>query len=318
MTTVNLRTSTRIPSEVEVYDAPFLGRLKVDAGPTTTKVSVSLFSNSSSLLDSVLVLGNANTELDVVGPEGTYTLSDGSIVQDSRSPVSYRGIGRLAVSALGTFEIPSTMAGTVTDVYARGGHNAFLVTNDWYNMDSIHGPLNLHGTSPIYGGESYVDFYDMYSATGQTYDFTANRLTRNDIAPITFDGVYSVQLYANSELPATVNVEAVAAGGFLDVVVNDGSTIHVGQPAADGGSTLDGIVGQLQLEGYAGRAHVILDDSSDTADHDLVSQNTGNTVVLDGLAPGTLTFGTAFPLDVQVVPGTGVLTGLDEFLLLFG
>ncbi len=201
--------------------------------------------------------------------------------------------------------VASTAAGTTTNLYGGAGNDEFVVTGN-STLDGILGPVNLHGGG---GPDDYMEFSDALNPVGHIYTLTADALTRSGIAPITFDPMVELILYASAGAGADeVNVRSVAAGMFEPIVLGTGSTLIMGSlaPRRRGGS-LAGILGPVRAQSYGGQtASVIIDDSGDAVSHPQASfQTDAYGYTLTGLSPATIYFQLDPASSVKIRGGTG-------------
>jgi murein DD-endopeptidase MepM/ murein hydrolase activator NlpD len=265
----------------------------------------------------------------------TYTLRDGSVTRDGGAAVSYSGVS--SVKVIGSagddlFNIISTTAGAVTDVNGWMGNDKFVVQGDDGTMDAIRGALNLHGRFyDLPQSSSSIVFYDWFNQAAQTYDFTgtqrtprfwdggydfkATQMTRTGLAPITFDRMASANLYVSSHADSTIQVEGVAGATSLILSVGSSATVKIGEPLGNGTATLADIRSPVFVSSY-GSPTVVVDNSADTAAHALTAVAEPSDIALRGLAPAALEFQGVPAAKVQVLPGSGAVTGLDAFFAL--
>jgi hypothetical protein len=334
---VNLRTIDTSawlnnPLRAQVYvDGSAAGTpIEIDAGGGPTDVTANFESSGGQqLLGDLSVIGNANTSLATYDSwsANTYTIRDGSVAQAGRGTVSYSGLSGLSVTGIqgDVFRILGTTAGVVTDVREFSGNGQFIVGGEDGTLDSIQGPLHLHGGKGI---PSQVTFDDSANGNPQTYDFSTiqpmgflpvmSQVTRDGIATITVDKMSQVGLNVSTVAPSTVIVEELPAGALLTLGVNSGTAVNFGKPLGDGTATLAGILGDVFLNASNGSPTVVLDNSGDTTAHDLTAVNEGADIKLQGLTPGSLFFSNVPSANVQVLPGSGAITGLDDFFALLG
>jgi hypothetical protein len=175
--------------------------------------------------------------------------------------------------------------------------------------------LTLHGQP---GSVSFVVLYDYGNPVGQTYTFTVGMVARTGIAPITYDGLSEVILVTSAVGGNTVNVESNSADVDLALDVGSGDTVYLGEPLDDGSgtATLADINGSVGINAGGSDPTVIVDNSADTADHDVTAGVDPYGVYLDGLAVGRLYFNVDPADQVQVNPGSGDVAGLDAFFAL--
>jgi hypothetical protein len=287
----------------------------VAASGTATVTGDGVFVSTDGGLLTIVV----DDSTDAVGH--TYDLQAGSLSRDGTVIVTFSGAGSLALhggQGNNTFLVERTTAGFTTDIYGGQGTNTFVVhDNQAGTLDGIQGPLNLHG-GPNGAQTDTATLDDSANPVGQSFDVTATAVTRSGTATIRFDQVSAVTLYTSSQAANAVTVESVAAGVALNLKVEDGDTVIVGQPLGDGTSTLANIQGTVTVQSLGGTQTVVVDNSADTQPHDVSLATTAVGVSLEGLAPATLYLDVDPASLVQVNPGAGDVTGLDAFYALLG
>jgi hypothetical protein len=187
--------------------------------------------------------------------------------------INYSKINHLNIhggNASDTWYVNSTLAGTTTDLYSAGGststQNEFAVYDSAGTLNSIQGPLALHGGGG--GPYDYAVAYDYNNTVGHTFTLSANAqtgtLTRDGIAPITFDGIIELVVYVPRVGGNHFNVQAVlptmaailtASNGDQDVV---GSLPNLGMTAVQGNVRFGFEVTQVTAPVW-----LTLDDSAD-------------------------------------------------------
>jgi len=292
-----------------------------DSGPSQI---VAYFENGSSAIQGNLTIyGSSGTLVSVYDSSAdgqTYTITSNSVSEAGRGTIYYQGLTQLNViggSGDDVFNVSGTAAGTTTNILAIDGYDDVIVADDAGTLNSILGPLNIHGTLAGNTGFAYVEFYDVADSNAQTFDLTASQMTGSTFAPIEFDSINEVVLYTSSLASATVDVEQVVAGTLLNMGVSSLTQVNFGEPV-DGGSTLADIQGSILVTGYEGSPQVVIDNSADTADHAIVSDTGDYGTRLSGLAPADLYFANVPAANMTVNPGTGNITGLDAFFAQLG
>jgi hypothetical protein len=145
------------------------------------------------------------------------------------------GLEGLIVSAgpgRNDFFIRSTAAGVTTTLNGSqdihdGAQDSFYVQNLDHTVDDIQGELWLRGASP---GNDYAQLYDWLKGGDQTYTYANDRITRTGVAPIHYDHLDEVILYAGTG-NNTIRVQRTGPGCYLNVVANGGNDTLVGPDA---------------------------------------------------------------------------------------
>jgi N-acetylneuraminic acid mutarotase len=219
--------------------------------------------------------------------------------------INYFNVSHLTVqgsTAPDVWYVNSTLAGTTTDLYSNGGtpstENAFIVYSSPAVLDTIQGPLALHGAS---GGYDFARAYDLLSAGGHTYTLTTGELQRDGMANLTYDHLVEFTLYADinsySHTPNTINVQSIG-NTFAIIAAGTGDTVRVGQ-----NGTMNNILGTLEI--VAGPQQVTLDDSADTQTGKQVTFTTGfYGWGVSGLSPGQVYLPLGTGSSVQVKGGS--------------
>jgi hypothetical protein len=189
----------------------------------------------------------------------------------------------------------STPAGVRTDLYANGVSNVFVVYTDGSGgPGGVNGPVYLHG-NPNSPALSYAEYYDYASPGGQTYTLTATSVGRSGVAPVTYDHLYEMILFASQAGGNTVNVLSNAAGNFAELVVANGDQVTIGSAAPALGGTLAGFHGGVRVSAPAGSAVTVTVDDSGNA------SPTARDVTFRQDVYGTNVFGLADDPDAYVI-----------------
>jgi hypothetical protein len=231
--------------------------------------------------------------------EGEFTratLEQPAVVTES---ITFHGLASLVArggTGTNTFFVDGTPADTTVSLYggiAPAGtyvYDQFIVGFGPSGLDSIQGPLGLHGQTSL----SYPLLYDYKNPIGHAYTLTSDRVRRSDMADISFDGMVQMILYTSLNGADTVNVESVATDVFTPIVVGAGDNITLGRPVV-GGRSLQEIRGSVRPQTYGnGSVAVVVDDSGDisprqaTFSYDPANRASGH--VLSGLAPAPIYF----------------------------
>src|SRR5205807_542773 len=125
-----------------------------------------------------------------------------------------------------------------TVINGGAGYNEFVFYGNDGTLNNINGPTTIHSGGYFY---DFVVFNDTVNPVGQTYDFTATSLRRSAIAPITWDPMSQVILYAGAGADH-VNVTSVSAATFESLVVGTGDILTIGSKAPALGGNLANIL----------------------------------------------------------------------------
>jgi hypothetical protein len=255
--------------------------------------------------------------------------------------VSYTGIGTLnvyahnasAAAGASYYAVYGTAPGTTTNVDAGAGYNEYIVASASYNLDTIQGPLFLHGSGDGYPNNNLVFIDDLLDPNPQRFLLTAGATPESgmvqrfalgssqpDMAAINYDGMnsYAVVATANSYSPSashndTVDIQGNAVNLWTILEVGTGDTVNVGTAA----HTMDGISGDLRIQAVAGQTPTVnLDDSGDTANRtiDLADEGSGYGYRVAGLlAPGNPARGRIWLLDPAMKVSLRTGSGNDVF-----
>ncbi len=243
--------------------------------------------------NSTLTVNDQNATADE-----TYIVTANAVSRTRTATIGYTNCANVAVYAgIGinnTFFIEATAAGTRTDVYGGTGTNEFVVTSALVTLDSIQGPLSLHGRSGP-ASESYMLLNDALNPLHQTWTLTAGTVNRSGTAPITYDHLIQDDLYTSELTSAAVNVQSNAAGFGTGIAIGPGDQVTLGSLAPLLGGTLANIQGSITLTSYRlGNMlpAIVVDDSGDATAHPLVllSSDPPYDYGLTGLAPAQILF----------------------------
>jgi hypothetical protein len=347
----------------DIQSTPAGTSLQVTAGSGTDTINVggATAQTLDSILGAVTVNGQgANTTLNYndqntrasnyywyyvnansLARKQIFYTSSGQTYSPLEASVNFGAIGTLNVhshnasAAAGSsyFAVTGTTLGTTTHIYAGAGINEFFVTGNNYVLDSMQGPLFLHGSGPGSPNDNLVFIEDSLDPKPQRFLLTAGATSESgtvqrfspgspqlNMAAINYDGMnaYAVLATANSYSPSsshndTVDIQGNAADLWTIVAVGTGDTVNVGTTA----HTMDGIAGDLRIQAYAGQTPTVnFDDSGDTANRtiDLADEGSGYGYRVTGLlSPGNPVRGRIWLLDpaMKVSLKTGV--GNDVF-----
>jgi hypothetical protein len=176
--------------------------------------------------------------------------------------INYANIQSLTVSGGSgskAFAVEGTAAGTSTTLNGgAGGRNDFATSPSSNGVESLFGPLTVHGGS---GALNSMVYYDYFATAAQTYTLTANTVSRTGAAPVTFDNLIQVVLLTAGVGGNTINVPSVAAGVIAAFNPANGDTITIGA-----NQTLAAVQGVVEVNPTDNiSANVVIDDSSNVA-----------------------------------------------------
>jgi hypothetical protein len=192
--------------------------------------------------------------------------------QPDAALISFEGM--LAVALYGghgptnALFVLGSAAGTAVDVYgAPGSQDVFAPLP---GFQPFLGPVACHGQAADGDFAYYND--SVFTGTAQTYTVSVNpafptiqRVDRTGEAPVTYDGVYQVLLYTAEVGGNAVNVQGVAPGIALGLVVFSGDQVTIGSRAPNLGGTLANIHTQVLISGAGATGPTVtVDDSADT------------------------------------------------------
>jgi hypothetical protein len=195
----------------------------------------------------------------------------GSVTGLAPAAINYRASGVSNVIAHGgtgdnAVGVYTTPAGVRTDLYANGSYNQFVVYADGEGSlagPGLNGPVYLHGNPNTASTVSFAEYYDYSSPGGQTYTLTANSVSRGGAAPVIYDHLGEMILFASQFGGNTVNVLGNAAGNYANLAVAAGDQVNIGSTAPTLGGSLSTILGTVGVGGSA--VPVTVDDSGNTS-----------------------------------------------------
>jgi hypothetical protein len=233
--------------------------------------------------------------------------------------------------------VTGSAPGTTTNLDAGAGINEYFVTGNNYVLDSLQGPLFLHGSGSGYPNNNLVFIEDVLDPKPQTFLLTAGATSESgmvqrfdpasnqpDMMPINYDGMnsYAVLVTANGNSyrstgsPGdTVNVQSNAPNLWTIIAAGTGDTVNIG----DTSHTLNAIQGDLRIQGSTGQTpSVNVDDSQDPNPKTINMGSDGvyGYLVTGLLPPSTLGRGRVwFELDPAAPVTINTGTANDTFLV---
>ena len=216
----------------------------------------------------VSVAGSRGANGVMINDQGTAAVQDYQIftTQFTRTPtadagsspsttVSFTGIQSLALHVGTGHEdvvgVSGILSGTSVDLYGNSDYTFFAVGSAADTLDTIHGRLAIHGgANALYNA---VEFIDTLNTVGHNYTLTAGRLQRDDMTPITWDGLQEVVLATGDNpysgpSPDTVSVQSTAANVVTVVSEGSGDTTTLGLPTFGGKHTLQSLLGPVGVQ----------------------------------------------------------------------
>jgi hypothetical protein len=254
----------------------------IHAGSGTNSVTVGSSTNSIDPIQGLVTIDGQGGTVLTVNDQATSSQEEYDVyaTQVLRTPftfgqprvsptqtINYVNLSALTVnggSGQDIFGAAGTPAGTTTALYGGTGHNEFFVENNADTLDDIQGPVALHGGS-IY---DFATANDGLNTLGHTYTLTADRVQRNSMADITYDGLGEFILATgdnpySAPSPDTVSVQSTAANTFTILVVGTGGRVTLGQPVGDGSThSLQSFLGSFRVQSLATEAATVsIDDA---------------------------------------------------------
>jgi hypothetical protein len=290
------------PTTYQVLNTPGNAPVTINAHGTDAVTVGDTNNTINGIQSAVTVNGNNSTTLsfnDLNGTPGAapdhaygYSLGQNSLGQSTfnrtgTATVTFSGIATLtlqAANAAGSggenvMSVLSTAVGTTYNLYAGTGFNEFNVYDYNQTLNSIRGPLNLHGAGGSLPNDDLVTLADVDRSNRHTFRVNAGATAQSgiverfsdqamlnpDMATISYDGLnaYSV-LYTGVSAGHTINVQSQASNLFTYIGVGSSDTVNIGSTAG----TLDTMQGELQIQANAGqRPTVNVNDSADSQSH---------------------------------------------------
>jgi Ca2+-binding RTX toxin-like protein len=246
----------------------------------------------------VTVDGEAGTDTvrvndPAAGVPRNYTVTATKVTATSGLDVNYVGMENLAVNAgilPNTFNVRATAAGTRTTINGGANGDTFNVGSTANTLDDIQGQLILNGGEQgSFGGQDVVNLFDQGSVVSRNYTLRANSVARSGAAAISYSGMEGLTLSAGSGADSVV-VVGTAAG--MPVTLNMGAGNDVVNLGTRTGSSLDGILSTVTVNGEAGTDSVILNDQVDDNGNSYGVTATGVTRSIFASSPTILNYAT--------------------------
>jgi hypothetical protein len=180
------------------------------------------------------------------------------------APITFAGFQAITlnVSSGGsaTSVVGSAAGSTVTVNGNPGSEDQFAVDA---SLNALLGPVIFHGQS---ADADFGQYFDLGNAAPHTYTLTAGSVGREDQAPVLFDGLFAMIVYAPMVGGSTVNVNSEAAGAAYEIVAANGDHVTIGSLAPNLGGTLANILDQVKVVSTANDAVSLVVDDSGNAD----------------------------------------------------
>src|SRR5262249_47599806 len=152
---------------------------------------------------------------------------------------------------------------------APGHSHTFTVADAADTLNSIQGNLILHGQGTP---NDFTIFSDaLNTASGLSYTLTGTTFDRTGMAIISFDGLADTDVDVANGVGNQLNVQSLAPGVSAFLFAGSGDTVTLGQPTANGGHTLQTLLGPVFVEPTDPAdpnptgPRVIVDDSGNTS-----------------------------------------------------
>jgi hypothetical protein len=276
----------------------------VNAGSGNDAITIG---NPANRLDDIkgplTINGQDGTNTLIINDQGTtssrgyemYATMVKRIVNPSVAPVVYDAVVNYA--NVQTLNVNGSSGGNIWYIYGTpAGTNTNLnsgavagTSADEFEIgadsNALLGPLALH-VQP--GTNSYMVYYDYQNAAAQTYTLTAGTVSRSGLAPVTYDSLAEVILYAASVGGNSINVPSLSAGVFDNIATADGDTVTIGA-----NKTLAAVLGPVAVGPSKDNSSgsVVIDDSGNAtppARPITLSNDPDYGLHIDGLVPAAI------------------------------
>ena len=288
-----------------------------DTGTDTVNISPGAH-NLDNIQGGVSVFGLGSDSLNIFDQgkpfwnyQGIYSVSASSVARSGAAAISYTRLAQMNIYtgaaappllAPVLINVTGTGPGTATNITADTGPSPsiFTVGDSTHSLSAIQGRLSLGGTSLC-----QISVNDQAATTGLSYSVNGNSFDRSGSAGITFPGInpqYGISLSGGSGTNSFSVVNTPAVGLLLNtgtgtdtvnVLTTTGRGLAINVQGGGGhdtvtlgGNTLAGISGTVTVSNGGGLAHLILNDSGDTANRSVMITSGGIT----GLAPADINF----------------------------
>jgi uncharacterized repeat protein (TIGR01451 family) len=247
-----------------------------------------------------------------------------------------------------TYAVTATLAGTPTTIQSGGGSDLVTVGDALNTLGGIAGPLDVAG-----GGSTTLNVNDQGNAAATTYTVSDTAVTSSAGPAITYSALANLTL--NGGTGGNTYTVTATAGGTTTTVFTGGGGDAIAVQATGSGSTTDivgglaggtspagndtvtitnagsvqGILGNVNVENPVGTDTITVDDSADTAAQAVFldslapnsSDSEGNSDTygtIDGLAPAEIAYEAPDTNNVTIDGGSGANTYQVAFTIPFG
>ncbi|MBW4617755.1 MAG: hypothetical protein KME21_32120, partial [Desmonostoc vinosum HA7617-LM4] len=318
--------------------------VNADTGNDVITVGSATPATVNAIAGALTINGGADTDTVTINDSGDTTANTGTLTATaitglSPGSITYGTVENLNINlgaGADTFTIQFTSVSTVTTVNAGGGADTLNVQsvrsattvnadtgNDVINVGSAGTVNEIIGALTINGGADAdtVTINDSGDTRANTGTLTAIAITGLSPTLIAYGTVENLNINLGAgadtftiQFTSASTVTTVNAGGGADTLnvesVRSATTVNAdtGNDVITVGSatpaTVNAIAGALTINGGADTDTVTINDSGDTAN------NTGTltATTITGLSPGTITYGTAETLNINLGAGADTFT----------
>jgi hypothetical protein len=246
----------------------------VNAGAGTALIDVSPQAQNLSNIAALLTVngggGSGSLILDDQGAAAAeaYTIGSASISHPGSARVAFAGIQAITLNGGNhgnSVRVSDTAAGTTLALNTGAGNDTIIVGNAANSLDSVQGALSITGQ----GGTNTLKLNDQGSSAAHAYTLTANSVSRDGAATVTFANIKTLVISGSTGGGAFV-VQAAPTGATTTLTGGSGTNTLTG-PNANETWTISTAGG-----GKLGASIVF------TAMHDLVGGSLGDTFKFTG------------------------------------
>ena len=275
------------------------------AGSDTVNVASNAVPSSLADIRGPLVLdGQGGLNQVTFNDQGTTTQQAYALTANQLTRTDANSVASMAPISFAAFEavtlnvgsggssvgVYGSLAGSTVTVNGNAGSAVQFAVDA--SANAILGPVILHGQN---ANADFAIYYDIGNTAPHTYTLTSTSVSRDGQAPVVFDGLFSMELFAAMVGGNTVNVNSVAAGEGYKIIAASGDHVTVGSLAPNLGGTLANILDQVNVVSYTPNDAVtlVLDDSANTdttAEHITFVKDTDGNTSLVGLTPAALSW----------------------------
>jgi hypothetical protein len=362
---VPTRGRKRRVSRIRRNSRPAAARLAIEGLEERTLLSTLTLTNGALVYTPSI---NIFTAVTISADQGTqrYTFGDtaetitlvGNFINPSGNHTHSVSFGAGNITSITVNDMPNkdmnviinqTLASAAVTLNLSNGHDQVSISYAARNLDTIHGPINVHA-----GSRAFVDIRDDFNTAGQTFTMGASSLSRPGAAPITWgsgvgfvaltgglgnntynvsgtEPTYTTTLFTNNGHQDVVNVNGTGSSGTFTVNGGTGmDTVNVratncpvfvssaGPTTVTVGNagSVQQILGPVTIhdQSLGARFAVTVDDSADPSSrnvtHDTVTINGLAYGRINGLAPAGIFYRYADTDSLTVQTGTGAATAV--------